>query len=123
MKACTSVVTEISYHPKKIIAAEVAFLSLDEWMAELAILQKDLTEEDGSAKRIGEISMKSEAGIAWQKVRVISDVRWFVIDQAAFDAAQCRAVYPNLTPDDIVSRSLDEILGSNPGMTFTSQLS
>jgi hypothetical protein len=67
--ACTAVVTEISYHNKPTIDAEVSFLSVDEWKAELSVLLTDLVDEDGTLKR--STDLKSDAGVAWQKVRVI----------------------------------------------------
>lgn len=71
--ACTAVVTEISYHDKDTIDADVSFLSEAEWKQELAILLTDLVDEDGNLKR--STDMKSDAGIAWQKVIFHSIVR------------------------------------------------
>ena len=66
--ACTAVVTEISYHNKANIEADVTFLSEEEWRQELGILLQDLFDEDsGQIKRVNDL--KSEAGVAWSKVR------------------------------------------------------
>ena len=45
--ACTAVVTEIAYHKEKTIAADVSFLSENEWREELSVLLDDLVAEDG----------------------------------------------------------------------------
>jgi hypothetical protein len=60
------VVTEIAYHKKKTIDADVSFLSEQEWKAELEILLTDLVDEEGHLKRTTDL--KSDAGVAWQKV-------------------------------------------------------
>jgi hypothetical protein len=64
------VVTEIAYHNKPTIDADVSFLSEAEWRQELAVLIRDLVDEDGTVKRTTDL--KSDAGIAWQKVRALS---------------------------------------------------
>jgi hypothetical protein len=63
--ACTAVVTEIAYHTKRTIDADVSFLSEAEWRQELAVLLHDLVDEDGHIKRTTDL--KSDAGVAWQK--------------------------------------------------------
>lgn len=64
--ACTAVVTELAYHNKPTIDADVSFLSEAEWKAELTVLLHDLVDEDGTLKR--STDLKSDAGVAWQKV-------------------------------------------------------
>ena len=66
--ACTAVVTEIGYHDKNTIAAEVEFLELSEWKAELEILVYDLVDEEGKLKRLSDL--RSDSGVAWHKVRI-----------------------------------------------------
>jgi hypothetical protein len=66
MRACTAVVTEIAYHAKNTIDADVSFLSEAEWRQELGVLLQDLVDEDGNLKRT--TNLNSEVGIAWQKV-------------------------------------------------------
>jgi hypothetical protein len=56
----------LAYHDKQTIDADVSFLSEAEWREELAVLLRDLVDEDGGIKRITDL--KSDAGIAWQKV-------------------------------------------------------
>ena len=59
-------VTEIAYHTKKTIDADVSFLSEAEWKQELEVLLDDLVDEDGNLKR--STDMRSDAGVAWSKV-------------------------------------------------------
>ncbi|KAI0079668.1 hypothetical protein K474DRAFT_1683062 [Panus rudis PR-1116 ss-1] len=87
MRACTAVVTEIAYHTKKSIDADVSFLSEKEWRDELAVLLDDLVDEDGNVKR--STDLRSDAGVAWQKVH---------------------AVYPKVTQEALVRMSVDQIL-------------
>jgi hypothetical protein len=42
-------------------------LSELEWRQELGVLLQDLVDEDGNIKRT--IDLKSDAGVAWQKVQ------------------------------------------------------
>ncbi|KAF9452482.1 hypothetical protein P691DRAFT_697145, partial [Macrolepiota fuliginosa MF-IS2] len=88
MRACTAVVTEIAYHNKPTIDADVSFLSLNEWKSELAVLLHDMVDEDGNLKR--STDLKSDAGVAWSKVN---------------------AVYPSITQEDLVHMSVDQIIG------------
>lgn len=64
--ACTAVVTEIAYHDKASIDADVSFLTLQEWKQELEVLLNDLVDEDRKARRA--IDLRGAAGIAWHKV-------------------------------------------------------
>ncbi len=66
--ACTAVVTEIAYHNKPTVDADVSFLTAAEWKEELSVLLQDLVDEDGTIKRSNDL--KSDAGVAWQKVGV-----------------------------------------------------
>jgi hypothetical protein len=64
------VVTEIAYHAKKTIDADVSFISEGEWKQELEVLLDDLIDEDGNLKR--STDMRSDAGVAWSKVTRLS---------------------------------------------------
>ncbi|PPR06571.1 hypothetical protein CVT24_001752 [Panaeolus cyanescens] len=90
MRACTAVVTEISYNKKSTIDADIAFLSEAEWRQELDVLLHDLVDEDGNIRRINDL--KSDAGIAWQKVH---------------------AVYPTIDQERLVRMSTSQILESD----------
>lgn len=50
----------------------MSFLSEAEWKAELEVLLQDLVDEDGNIRR--STDLKSEAGIAWQKVCLVVDL-------------------------------------------------
>ncbi|KAG9080212.1 hypothetical protein FS749_008085, partial [Ceratobasidium sp. UAMH 11750] len=91
MRACTAVVTEIGYHNKLMITAEIDFLTLAEWKAELIILLDDLVDKDGKIKCLSDL--RSDAGVAWHKVH---------------------AVYPLLTPEELVKMTPDEIIAARP---------
>ncbi|KAF7302064.1 hypothetical protein MIND_00773100 [Mycena indigotica] len=90
IQACTSVVTEIAYHTKPTIDADVSFLSRDEWKAELEILLSDLVEDNGSLKPTTDL--KSDAGVAWLKVH---------------------AVYPTIDTSQLILMTPDQIISSN----------
>jgi hypothetical protein len=66
MRACTSVVTEIAYHPDKVIKAEIVFLSEDEWRAELSTLLQDVTANGNCQLPNNDKDARS----AWEKVRI-----------------------------------------------------
>ncbi|RDB22483.1 Nuclear GTPase SLIP-GC [Hypsizygus marmoreus] len=87
MRACTAVVTELAYHNKPTIDADVSFLSEAEWKQELAVLLTDLVDEDGNLKR--STDLKSDAGVAWQKVH---------------------AVYPSISQEQLVTMTADQII-------------
>ncbi|KAG2077497.1 hypothetical protein BDR04DRAFT_1196025 [Suillus decipiens] len=87
MRACTAVVTEISYHATPTINADVSFLSEAEWRAELAVLLDDLVDEDGNLKRTNDL--RSDSGVAWHKVH---------------------AVYPSIAQEQLVHLTVDQIL-------------
>lgn len=91
MRACTAVVTELAYHDKPTIEADVSFLSELEWRQEMTILLQDLVDEDGNIKR--STDLKSDAGIAWQKVH---------------------AVYPSITQEQLVKMSVDQVINQDP---------
>lgn len=74
MRACTAVVTEISWNkdhnPFAKYRAEIEFFSKDEWEKELTILLKEFLTEDGTISR--ETSdPNTDAGIAWAKFHAV----------------------------------------------------
>jgi hypothetical protein len=75
--ACTATVTEIAYHNKPIIEADISFLSEEEWREELTVLLDDLIEEDGDLKHT--TNLNGDAGVARSKVR-----------RPCFSPARCR---------------------------------
>lgn len=89
-RACTSVITEISYNesddPKKAYRAEVAFISQDDWDSELALLHGDLVEDKQLSSAY--LDTNAEAGIAYAKIK---------------------AVYPDLTHDMIIKSKVEQL--------------
>ena len=71
MRACTAVVTEISYNdsPRFEYRAEVEFISLQDWEKELNILFQDLLDSSGTVSREC-TNEDTDAGIAYAKIKV-----------------------------------------------------
>lgn len=72
MRACTAVVTEISYNPltpqtPQPYRAEIEFISYDEWNGELQILYENL-KSDQNKKSSG---LSDEAEVAWGKLKAV----------------------------------------------------
>ncbi|KAG5641399.1 hypothetical protein DXG03_005335 [Asterophora parasitica] len=88
MRACTAVVTELAYHKKSTIDADISFLSENEWKEELAVLLTDLFDEEGNLKRLSDL--KSDAGV--------------------------HAVYPSISPELIGTMSADQIIRCDPNI-------
>ncbi|KAG8926319.1 hypothetical protein FRC02_008968 [Tulasnella sp. 418] len=91
MRACTAVVTEISYKTGRSIEGDVAFLAHDEWKAELSVLLDDLVDENGNLRP--QSSLRAEAAVAWQKVH---------------------AVYPNIPYDSLINLKPELIISKDP---------
>ena len=89
MRACTAVVTEISYnHEEEPYRAHVEFVSQAEWEKELRIIFEDLLDGNGQVSREC-ANEDTDAGIAWQKIK---------------------AVYPRKTKEDIAKSSTEALL-------------
>lgn len=58
-------VTEISYHNRRTIDADIDFLSTEQWKSELEVLLQDLQDDEGHLKRVSD--MRNDAGVAWHK--------------------------------------------------------
>ncbi|KAJ2936142.1 hypothetical protein H1R20_g952, partial [Candolleomyces eurysporus] len=96
IRACTSVVTEIRYHNfanKHHIAADVSFMTLEEWREELDVLLQDLAGDIGARRPMRVADLSSEAAIAYAKVH---------------------AVYPTISLDQLMRMKVDEILALDP---------
>lgn len=93
-RACTAVITEISYNdsqdPEKAYRAEVEFISQDDWDSELELLYGDLVEDKKLSAAY--LDTNAEAGIAYAKIR---------------------AVYPELTHELILKSKVDELAKRN----------
>ena len=71
MRACTAVVTEISYNHSKVYnyRAEVEYVSPSDWRKELTVLYSEVFE-NGSVSR-DSANADSDAGIAYAKIRAV----------------------------------------------------
>ena len=89
MRACTAVVTEISWNDSEdAYRAEIEFITATDWEKELEILFQDLLDGNGRVSR--EYANKdTDAGRAYAKVK---------------------AVYPQKTQEDISNSSIEELL-------------
>ncbi|CAF9943183.1 MAG: hypothetical protein ALECFALPRED_010769, partial [Alectoria fallacina] len=89
MRACTAVVTEISYnHGEKPYRAQVEFIPPADWEKELKTLLQDLLDGDGKVSRDC-ANEDTDAGIAYAKIK---------------------AVYPRKTKEDIANSSIQTML-------------
>lgn len=89
MRACTAVVTEISYnYDGDGYRAEIEFVSRADWHKQLKILFEDLFDGSGRVSRDA-AKEDSEAGVAY---------------------AQIKAVYPNLTHNDMENTTVEKLM-------------
>ena len=95
MRACTAVVTEMSWNPSEDESskyrAEIEFIKPAEWERELKVLFEEIIDGSGGISR--EVSNPdSQAGIAYAKIR---------------------AVYWRLTRDDLVQSSIERLMADH----------
>lgn len=89
MRACTAVVTEISYNDEeKPYRAQIEFISPADWERELRTLYQDLLDGEGKVSRDC-ANEDTDAGIAYAKIK---------------------AVYPRKTKEDIANSSIQTML-------------
>ena len=89
MRACTAVVTEISWnHEEQPYRAEIEFITAADWRKELEILYSDLLDANGN--------------VSWESTNEDSD--------AGVAYAKIKAVYPQMTKEDMAASSIDEML-------------
>ena len=96
MRACTAVVTEISYnHDDEPYRAQVEFISSAEWEKELKTLFQDLLDGDGQVSREC-ANEDTDAGIAYAKIkgRYIFDISLPSVEHLF----QQRAILISMTP-------------------------
>jgi hypothetical protein len=91
MRACTAVVTEISYntetdHPYR---AKIEFITEADWLKELKALYSDLFDEYGEMKNV---SRDTDAQVAWSKIK---------------------AVYPKKTKETLTSTTPEQLVSEN----------
>ena len=88
MRACTAVVTEISYNRgEKPYHAEIEFIKMADWEKELKVLYADLLDGSGNVARDCTVE-DSDAAIAYAKIK---------------------AVYPQLTREQIAETSIKDM--------------
>ena len=90
MRACTAVVTEISYNHSEDVRyrAEIEFIARQDWAKELKVLFQDLFDGSGQVSRDC-TNEDSDAGIAYAKIR---------------------AVYPKLTKEDMTNATIEKLM-------------
>ncbi|MCJ1284331.1 hypothetical protein MMC26_003662 [Xylographa opegraphella] len=89
MRACTAVVTELSYnYDDDAYRAEIEFITIADWEKELQILFKDLLDDNGNVSRDC-ANPDTDAGIAYAKIK---------------------AVYPKKTKEDISNSNIKGML-------------
>ncbi|KAL0573916.1 hypothetical protein V5O48_008036 [Marasmius crinis-equi] len=91
MRACTAVVTEVSYHEESSIHAEVEFMTHDEWKGEINILRDAL--DSGGSSNFRKTGLKTPAGIALHRLK---------------------SAYPELSPEKVANMTTEEIMALNP---------
>lgn len=94
MRACTAVITELSYNysdnPASKYYAEIEFIAEDDWREELSQLFEDLFDDDGDVAR-DSTDMETEAGVSWAKIK---------------------AVYPQQTKESLADTDIDTLANS-----------
>ncbi|RHZ58383.1 uncharacterized protein CDV56_104314 [Aspergillus thermomutatus] len=89
MRACTAVVTEISYNTSDDpYRAEIEFITQEDWEKELKVLFHDLFDGSGNVSREAS-NEESEAGVAYAKIK---------------------AVYPNFTREMLQNSSVEQLM-------------
>lgn len=96
MRACTAVVTEMSYNwsnnPNALYRADIEFIQPSDWEKDLRISLNDLI--DGSGKVSHDCTNpESEAGVAYAKIK---------------------AVYPSWTRDRLANSTVEELVSKSP---------
>ncbi|KAL8913784.1 MAG: hypothetical protein Q9171_001518 [Xanthocarpia ochracea] len=90
IRACTAVVTEISYNDQAIpYRAEIEFIQWADWEKELRILFQELQDSNGRISKDC-TSKGTDAGVAYAKIK---------------------AVYPERNKDDIANSVIEDLLG------------
>ncbi|KAI0056842.1 hypothetical protein BV25DRAFT_1813365, partial [Artomyces pyxidatus] len=88
MDACTSIVTDVSYHDDSTIKADIGFISEAEWKETIVDVLEDLQYLSDKQRRSFE-----KTSVAWSKVH---------------------AVYPSLTTEEIAKMTVNDILAHEP---------
>lgn len=74
MRACTAVVTEISYNESSVASslyrAEIEFIQPDDWRRELTVLFKEVFDKTGGISQEA-MNPDTDAGVAYAKIRAV----------------------------------------------------
>jgi hypothetical protein len=74
MRACTAVVTELSWNnstdPSSKYSADIEFIAQADWEKELSVLMKEMLTENGTVSREAS-DPNSDAGVAWAKFHAV----------------------------------------------------
>ncbi|KIK56061.1 hypothetical protein GYMLUDRAFT_823303 [Collybiopsis luxurians FD-317 M1] len=90
-RACTAVVTKISYHPSPVISADIEYLTRDEWIEDLDMNLQFLLDPDRRPSSSSEEEKK-----IWSKIST---------------------VYPTLTRGQVKSATVDDLLSQFQDVT------
>ena len=92
MRACTAVVTEMSWNdsadPLSKYRAEIDFITREDWEKEVGMLMKELLTDNGTVQKEAS-DPSSDAGIAWAKFH---------------------AVHPRITKDELGECTVDGLM-------------
>jgi hypothetical protein len=95
MRACTAVVTEVSWNcsedPTSKYRAQIEFIAPEDWKKELSILIRDFLTDSGKVCREAS-DINTDAGVAWTKFR---------------------AVYPNIRRESLDGHILADLMAGN----------
>ncbi|RDB26764.1 hypothetical protein Hypma_005332 [Hypsizygus marmoreus] len=99
-RACTSVVTEISYHEKAECEASIEFLTEDAWWKELAAVVGDMKED--IEEQLARVNSKTRTTRPTLKVSKHVQKSWNTL----------RAVYPHLTLQQVAHNPTTQLIDS-----------
>jgi uncharacterized protein YlxW (UPF0749 family) len=95
MRACTAVVTEVSWNSSENLAskyrAKIEFITPDDWTKEFTIISNDLLADNGKVCREAS-DLNTDAGIAWAKFH---------------------AVYPRISRDSLDRQTLTDLMAES----------
>ncbi|KAF8066794.1 hypothetical protein FPV67DRAFT_1670264 [Lyophyllum atratum] len=123
-RACTSVITEISYHDKAESSAQIHFLTQEEWSQEIRVRVGDIQDDDNEQKTkkpssrrpLSEAQARKPASEAAKRsletVRIVyyRNSTSFKFDlPPSSNARQLEAVYSNSTKQEILANCLENV--------------
>jgi hypothetical protein len=74
MRACTAVITELSYNssdnPSELYRAEIEFISSEDWIIDLSAIYDDLVDSKGEVSKDCS-NTETDAGVGWAKFKAV----------------------------------------------------